>query len=89
MGKQIAENIYSIGLMVSKVLDSILNFIAPFVNMTVKWFLGMVDEIIDAWNWLKTSVAKIVNKIASGIADGLSAPLHEGAKRYYKEVGLM
>jgi len=23
------------------------------------------------------------------IADGLSAPLHEGAKRYYKEVGLM
>ena len=23
------------------------------------------------------------------IADGLSAPLHEGAKRYYKEAGLM
>ena len=23
------------------------------------------------------------------IADGLSAPLHEGAVRYYKEVGLM
>jgi len=77
MGKQIAENIYSIGLMFSKVLDSILNFIAPFVNMTVKWFLGMVDEIIDAWNWLKTSVAKIVNKIASGIADGLSAAINK------------
>ena len=46
-----------------------------------------VFENFDAFKKLHPAFANL--KKAEMISDGLSAPLHDGAARYYKEAGLM
>jgi TRAP-type uncharacterized transport system substrate-binding protein len=49
----------------------------------------VVKAILENFDEFKTLHPAYAHITKESLLDGLSAPLHEGAKKYYKEAGLL
>lgn len=58
-------------------------------NVSEKVVYSLVKAILENFDEFKKLHPAYSNITKESLLDGLSAPLHDGAKRYYKEVGLI
>ena len=54
----------------ARMADRIVNFMAPFIDTIVKFFLGMGDSIKNTWNKIKAAVTNVITDIKKAFAEG-------------------
>jgi TRAP transporter TAXI family solute receptor len=58
--------------------------------LTPDWMVyGMVKAVAENLDYFKTQLLVFENLHRAGMLEGLAAPLHPGAQKYYREAGLM
>ena len=54
----------------ARMADRIVNFMAPFIDTVVKFFLGMGDSIKNTWNKVSAAVTNVITDIRKAFAEG-------------------
>lgn len=69
MVMQIVNNIFTIGLTFAKLLDKMLNLMAPWVNSVVVFFLGMVDKVKNSFISMENGIKNMFHGLKKTVAE--------------------